>query len=315
MQEPDSIELTPEEQKAADEQAALRAELSRLQAKRAQTKDRDIIAVLDMRINQIEPLLPRLPDADREALDAATKKEEEEEALELANLPIPTPAEVEQAERLIRQSRLEAQRGNKNGATDLLKQAIEVAPGSPVVIETMADDLLARKKYKEARAMLKRAHMLDPKNVALERKWAESVFFGGPQMSIEAQLRMGMNDSLFLTGNDNVAGIVAARLLSAFVPGVGQMVIGRTTKGLILFATYILCFGLIVIWQNDFKSLLLMFSKNHTSSTNPLIFIPIAGSIIVWIIAMADLSGGQSKVSARHSKVDRPKPPVDLPFD
>jgi hypothetical protein len=182
-------------------------------------------------------------------------------------------------------------------------------------MEAMADDLLERKQTKQARAMLKHAHMLDPKNVGLERKYALVVLKGTATMSIEDQLRYGMNDSLFLTDNDNVAGIVAARFLSALVPGVGQMVIGRTTKGIVLFIGWAICFGLIILWQKDFKALMLMFSKSQTGAIHPNIFIPIAGVVVIWLIAMADLSGGNKSGGARHSKVDRPKPPVDLPFE
>ncbi|MDR3690670.1 MAG: hypothetical protein P4L46_14930 [Fimbriimonas sp.] len=297
---------------------ALRAEWNRLKVKCAETKDRDILSVLNMRIDQIEISLKGLgTDQSVEGHAAAEpgSKSDAEEVDVLVNLPEPTPAELEEAERLIRQARLEKQRGNQKAATAALTKATEVAPGSAVVIEAMADDLLERKLIKEARKLLKQAVRLDPKNVGLERKYAETVLRGTSSMSVEDQLRYGVSDSVLLSGNDNVAGIVAARFLSAFIPGVGQMVIGRSGKGIVLFVCYALCFGLLVLWQDDVKALLLMFSKTHTGSIHPQVFVPIVVGTIVWIAAMADLSGGGSRTQARHTKVDRPIPPVDLPFE
>ncbi len=313
MQGPESQEPIPDDVQKSEHIAKLRAELQRLKAKRAETQDRDIIAVLDMRINQIEPALPPL--TEEEKAGASQLPVDDEPETDYSQIPAPTLAEMDQAEKLIRQARLEKQRGNNIGSTDLLKKAIEVAPGSSVVMEAMADDLIAHKQIKQARAILKQAHALDPKNVGLERKYAEVVLMGSTNMSIEDQLRYGMNDSLFLTGNDNVAGIVAARFLSAIVPGVGQLVLGRTTKGFVLFVGYVICFGLLVLWQQDFKALMFMFSKTHPGTIHPVVFIPIIGSAAFWFAAMADLSGSQTKTRARNVKVERPKPPVDLPFD
>jgi len=52
-------------------------------------------------------------------------------------MPPPTKEQIEQAEKLIRQSMLEKRRGNAVGATDLLKKAVDAAPGSSVVLEAL----------------------------------------------------------------------------------------------------------------------------------------------------------------------------------
>jgi len=150
--------------------------------------------------------------------------------------------------------------------------------------------------------------------VGLERKYAQTVLQSTNTMSVEDQLRYGMSDSLFITGDDNVAGLGAARFLSAIVPGVGQMVLGKTTKGVILFVTWALLIGWVCLWNKDFGALM-VYLQGKGGPPNSRIFIPIIGMAAVWIASMADLFGGQSKTVARHSKVERPKPPVDLPFD
>jgi len=327
MQEPDSNEpqeLTnqPTEQPVpVDPHADLRKELTRLREKRLKATDKSIISVLDMRINQIETEVPELANAgyaeDQEKLareaKAAAKKLEEEEIQRILSLPKPSKAEMDEAEKFIRQARLEKQRGNKQAVTEALTKATKIAPGSPLVMEAMADDLLERKQFKQAKLLLKQATTLDPKNVGLERKYAELVLRGSGNYSIENQLRYG--DDLLLSGEDQVAGVWAARLLSAFVPGVGQMVLGRTVKGICLFLGYVVCFAVIVVWQDSFKEFLTGLYKPHAHSGNIMMVVPLLISIAIWIYAMVDLGGQKAKTVARQHKVDRPAPPVDLPFE
>jgi len=305
-------ESEPEPEEESEETKKLRAELAKLKEKRAQTKDRNIISVLDMRINQIEPFLPPPPRPKAAPKAEAAAAEEE---IAFAKIPLPSAAESEKAEKLIKQSMLEKRRGNAIGATDLLKKAAEAAPGSPVVLEALADDLLERKLTKQARETYKRALQLDPKNVGLERKYAQTVLQTTMTMSVEDQLRYGMSDSLFITGEDNVAGLKAATFLSALLPGLGQMVVGRTTKGILLMTGWILCIGLFALWNKDFE-ILAKFVRGAGPSPNWRVLIPIIGMASIWITAIADLMSG-SKPPGRgpKSKIERPKPPVDLPFD
>jgi tetratricopeptide (TPR) repeat protein len=301
----------PEEPEESEEITKLRLELQKLEEKRAKTKDKNVIAVLDMRIMQIQPTLPPLPASKR------PKKETEkaaDEDLPLESIPLPTKEEAAKAEQLIRQSMLEKRRGNVVGATDLLKKAAEAAPGSSVVLEALGDDLLERKLSKQARQTYKRALQIDPKNVGLERKYAQTVLQSTTTMSVEDQLRYGMSDSLFITGEDNVAGLTAARMLNAIVPGVGQMVLGKTTKGVILFVAWAILVGMFALWNKDFLTLM-FYIRGKGAAPNPRVLVPMIGMAAVWIASMMDLSGGKSKAVARHSKVERPKPPVDLPFD
>ncbi len=292
-----------------------RQELQRLKDKLAKTKDRNIISVLQMRIGQIEPTLPPDPKLKIEAKKKREKQKElEKQEEEFAKIPLPTPAESEEAEKLIRQSMLEKRRGNANGATELLKKAAEVAPGSSVVLEALGDDLFERKLIKPAREAYAKAMKLDPKNVGVERKYALMVLGSTSTMSVENQLRFGVSDSIFLTGEDQVAGLLAAKFLSALIPGGGQLVIGRTTKGAILLGAWVLLVGLLALWNKDFE-LLAKYTRGAGPAPNWRVLVPIIGMASVWITSMADLFSGQSKSVTRSTKVERPKPPVDLPFE
>ena len=289
----------------------LRLQVEKLKAKLAQTKDPKIISVLQISIAQIEPMLPPPPKPRRIPKPEKSKEDAEfEEAFK--NVPPPTAEQTEQAELFIRQSMLEKRRGNAIGATDLLKKAAEAAPGSPVVLEALGDDLMERKLTKQAREVYKRASKLDPKNVGLERKWAELVIQSAPAMSVEDMIRYG--DSIFLTSGDSVAGLTAAKFLSAFIPGAGQMVIGRTTKGAILLAAWIVCLGLFALWNRDFL-MLSKFLRGAGPAPNWRVLVPIIAMASVWFTAMADLFSRQAKTVARSGKIDHPKPPVDLPFE
>jgi len=302
-----------EEKEEPEEIQKARLQVAKLQVKLAQTKDRKIISSLQSIIAELEQSLPPPPKPKPKA-DAKEdrRKVEEEEDEAFANIPPPTPEQTEAAEKLIRQSMLEKRRGNTIGATDLMKKAADAAPGSAVVLEALGDDLMERKLTKQARDVYRRASKLDPKNVGVERKYAELVLHGTTLGSVEDMMRYG--DSLFLTGGDNVAGLTAAKFLSVFIPGCGQMVIGRTTKGAVLLGCWIVCVGLFALMNKDFL-VLAKYIRGVGGAPNWRVLVPIIAGVSVWFAAMADLFSGQSKTVARHSKVERPKPPVDLPFE
>jgi tetratricopeptide (TPR) repeat protein len=313
-----------EEAPESEEIQKLRLELRKLEEKRAQTKDKNIIAVLDMRIMQIQPTLPppqkpkSAPKAKQSSVSSPNSHGPSKESAELpepnAPIPLPTPAESDKAEQYVRQSMVEKRRGNAVAATDLLKKAADAAPGSAVVLEALGDDLASRKLMKQAREAYDKARKLDPKNVGLERKYALTVLGSTTTMTVEQQLLYGMSDSFLLTSNDNVAGIWAARFLSVMLPGLGQLVVGRTTKGIVLLSIYVVSFGLIAIWHKDFE-LLMRYARGAQTPPNFRILIPIIAMVADWFTSLGDLASGQNRESARHTKTDRPKPPVDLPFE
>jgi hypothetical protein len=125
--------------------------------------------------------------------------------------------------------------------------------------------------------------------------------------SIEDQLRA--SDSLFLTSADQVASLGWARTLSAFLPGAGHIVLGRNLAGFIFLGFWI---G-FVIWAitqgADLKALIHMKAGQST-----FFLIPVFGAGITWVVAFASLGGGAVPRPAKGT-IDRPRPPVDLPFE
>lgn len=104
-----------------DEYRKLRQELSRLRAKLLESKDSDIRAVLQLRIDQIVAEIPR--DALIEPKVFAEPEPEAAAEVEQAEIPSATKEQLDEADKLIRQARVEKMRGNASKSTDLLKSA------------------------------------------------------------------------------------------------------------------------------------------------------------------------------------------------
>jgi tetratricopeptide (TPR) repeat protein len=278
------------------------AELERLRAKMSKMEDEDIRLALQARIDTLET-----------QLFAKKKKPAGKEEDSLEPPPKPTHEQERQADQLIRQAKVEKMRNNGQQALKLMKEAAAIAPGSVAVLEALADDLIERRQYKDAMDTFKRALLADPKNIGIEKKLAQTSLRVSPMgISIDAQLRAGLSDSVFLTGEDAVASVTAARFINALVPGVGHMVLGRTWTGLTIFVLYVLSVLWAALMRNDVMGIIKMVA-GRPEHPNLLVMLPLFFAIVLWIGAQASLGSG-AKSHAR-TKVERPTPPVDLPFD
>jgi tetratricopeptide (TPR) repeat protein len=276
-----------------DEITKLKGELLRLRIKRADTSDPDIKSALDARIAQLEAELAEIQPA---------KPAEEPE---VPTQP-PTPRQLDEAERLVRQARVEKMRGNTRAATDYLKKATEAAPGAPSVLEALGDDLIERKLFQQAKDVYLRALKMDPKNIGLERKYATAVATASRAGSVEDQLRAGLSDSPFLSESDALASQGAATILSAILPGLGHIVLGRPNVGIPILIVWIVCLLWVLSMYSELASLLAM-----SGQPNLLVLLPL---MIMFIVYIGTLTSLQTK-KREKTKVDRPKPPVDLPFE
>ena len=202
---------------------------------------------------------------------------------------------------------LEKQRGNKTAVTKLLEEAVAVAPGAPTTLEALGDDFAARSRVKEALDCYRRAMALDPKNVGLEKKHAVLVFNVGAAGSIEDQLRRNLSDSPFLTQGDHVASFGAARFLTYFIPGSGHLVLGKTGAGFGFLGAWLVCF----VWAG--LALLHGGGDGKLRITGALLP-PVVLWVVVLLVAVGSLGGDRAAARAK-GKPERPRPPVDLPFD
>jgi TM2 domain-containing membrane protein YozV len=287
---------------------ALKQELARLRTKLQHSDDRDIREALQMRIQQIQSELPQLEEKAK-AAEAVVEVDAEPDAAPA------TPEQMVLADRLIQQARVEKIRKNVAKATELLREAAQIAPGSPVVLEALADDLVERRQLKQAVAVYKRACRLDPKNVGLEAKFAQTVLQADTLGSLDDQMRMNLSDSPFLTSEDSLARLPYATLLSAFFPGVGHMVLGRTTQGIAILSAWIVCCVWILFMVGDIAKLFAMAGGGATKP-NLLVLVPMLIGAAIYLGTLASLKGMKGSVGPKN--VERPRPPSEgsnLPFE
>lgn len=239
-------------------------------------------------------------DEDPKVEDATAIDSPEDEPLP----PPPSPEELEKAERLIRESRLQKMRGNKTVAGKLLEEAHDVAPGSVVVIEAIADDLVERRQTKAATELYKKALRIDPKNVSVERKYAECILG-----------TMRYDDMMIRSDLDAATG-KSAVLLSVLVPGLGQIVSGNTRLGLGLMAGWLGGWGIAWLIPDGLKGVLGLFGVKSGGAAvefNGVVMIPLLLAAVCHLWAIFEAA---SKSEGRKRKpIDRPRPPVDKDFE
>jgi TM2 domain-containing membrane protein YozV len=290
---------------------ALRAERDRLRQKRAETTDPDIAAALDMRIAQIDAEVPDLPVAPADSAPTPMAEPAPEADADAPPAP-PTPEQAERAEQLVRQARVEKMRNNRQAATDFLRQAAEVAPGSATVLEALGDDLAERRKMLEARDIYRKAVALAPKNVGLERKYGSAVLAVEMEGSLDDQMRRNLSDAPLLTSEDKIASLPVAIMLSAVIPGSGHLVLGQTGRGARILAAWFL-FGIWLLSMFGDLARLFAFAGGAPEHPNLMVLVPLLAMSIIYVATLASLKSIAQ--NATRKPPERPKPPVDLPFE
>ena len=278
----------------------LEQEIARVREKQQALEDPELREALQMKIAHLEAKLLAMP---------------KEEAVEPELLPEkPTPEQLHAADGLIRQARVEKMRGNVQRSTELLKEAVEAAPTAPAVLEALGDDLMERKQRKEALNAYKRAVKLDPTNVGLERKYAELVLGSSISMSFDEAMRADWSESPLLSSNDHVASGPAATLLSIFLPGLGHIVLGRTATGVAILCAWIASFLWLTLMKKDLAEFgAKLYGRASGAQPNYLVLIPLILLVGIFIGTINSLR--VPKKLGGRGKVDRPTPPVNLPFD
>ena len=222
--------------------------------------------------------------------------------------PLPTRAELEVAEKLIREARVEKMRGSPQKALAMVKQAAEAAPGAAIVQEALGDDLAERSQLGEALKAYRMALRLDPSNVGVERKHAALVAKTSGLGSVEDQLRASLSDSFLPDSSDAMAGGVASVLFTAILPGLGHILVGKIIFGATLLGSWIIGGIWLTIMKSEIPKI---FARGQ--HVNGMVFVPIAIMALTWLVAVQSMTS-QTKRRARRT-VDRPLPPVDMKFD
>lgn len=337
------VEQPAPEKLSPEKEAALRQELARSSQalyseenpeKRAEIQSRikELQALLGIDVNKLagrelsqnavpDPVVvpkakknqskPRVELADLQALvaekSAQIRKTENQTEINLPENPDPpTPEAMSAAEKLVQQARVEKMRGNSQEVRRLLEQAVQTAPGSPTVLEMVGDDFAERKQSGRALAYYRRAAKLDPKNVNLERKVALSAL-GMNAVSAEAQQAAGQLDDSAIP----MASRKAALVISLFLPGLGHVVLGEKVKGGILIAIWCLSLAWVILMSGDMAKLIASFSGGR-SQANMIVVVPLFLMAAVYLGSLMSLKAPEETL---RMPADRPRPPVDLPFE
>lgn len=215
----------------------------------------------------------------------------------------PVPNDIETAERLIRDAHIASIRGDKAKAKELLDQAEKAAPTAGAVLVALGDAAQERHNIKEAVRLYTLAKEAEPANVAIEKKHADAVFRQTQGFVFDPAARAG--------GIEAAASAKAATFMSALLPGLGQIVLGDTVKGVILMAGYLGAWAVAALI--GFGGLFALLGFKTDVPASPMVLLPLAFVAIFYLVAVND-AATRSKMAAKRPII-RPVPPSDLPFE
>ncbi len=211
---------------------------------------------------------------------------------------------AEDAERLLRQARLAQTRGQRQSAADLYRQAAAAAPADPSLLAAAGEGLLELRRTQEAKQLLERAKGLAPDDPSVERAYAKAV--------LAAAEGDWAGFSQGAAGID-YASAKSATILTLLLPGLGQLVVGQASKGAMLLAGWLVCLVVAVLIPNGLGGLARMMLGQLSAPVNMLVLLPLGGMFVFWLSAVYDMNAQAKK--AKPGRPERPKPPVDLPFE
>lgn len=243
-----------------------------------------------------EALAKPSPVPDEPDIEPAVEEEPAEE------LP-PTAEQIEKAERLLQRYHIEHTRGNRDMASQILKEAQAVAPTSSIVLEVLGDDAASRKQHKDALEFYRRAKAADPRNGSAERKHAELVF--------TTQARLA---SAGISEFETVASSRSAALFSIILPGLGHIVTGQVPAGIGFLVVWIGCVVGTIAIPDGVRGLVSVVTSRPEPPFNAVILLPIIGGFITWLIALTTINAHTKTLAMRIGTGPGPKPPVDLPY-
>lgn len=214
---------------------------------------------------------------------------------------------IEQIQDLMRNYEVLRRKGDKVGAQRVIEQIESQFPDHPNTKEARADWLRDEGRIGEARAIYKELIDEYSGRVATEKKYADLVFANEGQTAEIRQMLEAEKFSNILAPPGTVRNPNTSAVLSLILPGLGQVYNGELTRGLSFLG-----------WSAISWLVFLMFGHVPGRPTITGIgFLALASIGIASIAAILDAFTGAPR-GADFSKVEkkeRPKPPVDLPFE
>jgi len=218
----------------------------------------------------------------------------------------PTADQLSQVEDLLRKAHLAMIRNNRTEARKYLEEAEKIAPASASVLEALGDEYAAANKMKDAAELYARAKEAAPGNVAIEKKHANAIFRSQAAAA-------GLSLAAEFEQREVVAGPKAAFLFSLFFPGLGQIVNGQTTKGVVFMVGWLA--GWITVYVLGFDNLLGYIGMKAIAKPNIFVVVAAGVAVLCHLAAIFDSLMGASGAPRKVPKPIRPTPPSDLPFE
>jgi TM2 domain-containing membrane protein YozV len=134
-------------------------------------------------------------------------------------------------------------------------------------------------------------------------------------VTLEEAMQMSLGDGP-LSAADSANAKIAA-VLSFFIPGAGQVVLGDYIKGAAYFFAWLIMLLWLSLAHNQWHDLVDSLAGKK-SGFNPVVLVPIIGSLGISIAAAFTCKkpgSGGPMAPTKKVKGPRPTPPVDLPFE
>lgn len=212
---------------------------------------------------------------------------EEEPFVPRPTLTLPEPREAtaeEQAEagRILGRANLAYRRGSVDEALELCRQAVFLTPRDAVALELYGDVLQSLGRVDDALLCYRTAVEVAPNRASAERRYAE--------------LRLMQERSIALLQEELIPrNRLVAVLMSALLPGAGQLYNGEPVKGLAV-ALGALAFVVVLGWTP------LGFRPGLTSIPPSLVLITLcAAALYVYAVVDASLGATRGKAARRKS--------------
>ncbi len=207
----------------------------------------------------------------------------------------------EEVERLLTQANIERARGNFLTARRLLEQALQKAPERADIHELLGDVYKAVGDLSTALECYKKARELDPSRRSAEEKFASTLLeINPPTISEEVP---------FLPKNPNIAVI-----LSAVLPGAGQVYNEQWLKGIAMCVVALLSLGYFLQFYHQIRSTTIMPTLSQVqqqleqASVGEILLLLLSGllAFCMWTWSILDAYNTARKFQQQQQQKQRP---------
>lgn len=278
----------------------IKDEIQRLTAKLSASSDPDIREALSYRLKALTTQLEQL------------KAQEVKESKPPEVIQQIEPLAGEELEKQIRFAHAHLTGSRLDQAKSIVDLLEKSNPNDAQVLLLSADLKIAKKDLKGAQEVLKLARKLYPQSVEIDRKLGEVALSQVKTGSLEDQLRAAESD-IFIGDGDIAATATWATVISMILPGAGHIAIGKTVKGGIYMVSWMVIVGFL-LWEG---SLFKGFAKFMAAREANIPMIALMGGFLalgIHLVAIFECAA-LAKGNSGRRQIEKPKPPVDLPFE